>query len=408
LLSQPRDTFAVTGPSGATTGEPYSFTVTAQLPGGGTDISYRGTVHFTSSDGGASLPADYTFTTGDQGSHAFTALFHTLGSQSLTAADNNNGIIGSLSGILVSAPQASSFVVTGYPSPVGAGEVNTFTVSAIDDNGFSVTDYAGTVHFTSSDGRAILPVDYTFTTADHGSRTFGAVVRTAGTESLTATDSLNSVTGSQEAIVVNPGQASTFVVTGFPSSTVAGQVGAFTVTAADAYGNAATSYTGTVRFGSSDGSATLPANYTFIADDQGTHTFAAALKTAGTQSLTATDTVTASIAGSQQGIVVNAGTAHALLLTGLPSSIRVGQISTFTVQAVDAYGNVVSGYQGTVHFSSSDHKANLPANYTFTAADSGRHTFGASFRTRGRQTIQVTDTRNPELTVSVVVNVLDT
>src|SRR5262249_49175776 len=102
----------------AVSGEPYSFTVTAQLLGGGTDASYRGRVHFTSSDA-TSLPADYTFTADDQGSHTFAAVFRTLGPQSLTATDSSNGITGTLPGIVVSAPQASSFVVAGYPSPVG-------------------------------------------------------------------------------------------------------------------------------------------------------------------------------------------------------------------------------------------------------------------------------------------------
>ena len=36
-----------------------------------------------------------------------------------------------------------------------------------------------------------------------------------------------------------------------------------------------------------------------------------------------------------------------------------------TVTAVDAYGNVATGYTGTVHFTSSDGQAVLPANYTF-------------------------------------------
>jgi len=48
----------------------------------------------------------------------------------------------------------------------------------------------------------------------------------------------------------------------------------------------------------------LPANYTFVAADNGVHVFSATLKTAGTQSLTATDTVTASITGTQSGINV--------------------------------------------------------------------------------------------------------
>ena len=54
----------------------------------------------------------------------------------------------------------------------------------------------------------------------------------------------------------------------------------------------ATGYTGTVHFTSSDAQAGLPANYTFTGGDAGTHVFSVTLKTAGTQSITATDTVT--------------------------------------------------------------------------------------------------------------------
>ena len=46
-----------------------------------------------------------------------------------------------------------------------------------------------------------------------------------------------------------------------------------------------------------------------------------------------------------------------------------------TVTMKDAYGNVVTGYRGTVHFSNSDSTATLPANYVFTASDTGVHTF---------------------------------
>ena len=72
-----------------------------------------------------------------------------------------------------------------------------------------------------------------------------------------------------------------------------------------------TGYTGTVHFTSSDGSAVLPANYTFTAGDAGTHVFSVTLKTAGTQSITATDTVTGSITGTQNVTVNPAGSEHA-------------------------------------------------------------------------------------------------
>ena len=51
-----------------------------------------------------------------------------------------------------------------------------------------------------------------------------------------------------------------FVVSGFPSPTVAGVAHSVTVTAMDAYGNTATGYAGTVKITSSDSQAVLPAN----------------------------------------------------------------------------------------------------------------------------------------------------
>ena len=87
-----------------------------------------------------------------------------------------------------------------------------------------------------------------------------------------------------------------------PEWQIAGRPFAATVTAKDAFGNTAVGYTGTVHFTSNDGQAVLPANYTFVAGDNGLHSFSATLKTAGTRSITATDTVTSSITGTQSGL----------------------------------------------------------------------------------------------------------
>jgi hypothetical protein len=59
------------------------------------------------------------------------------------------------------------------------------------------------------------------------------------------------------------------------------------------------------------------------------------------------------------------------------------QAYSFTVTAVDAYGNVATGYTGTIHFSSDEDHADLAADYTFTAADAGTHTFVAAFNRFG-------------------------
>src|SRR5262249_34011481 len=65
-----------------------------------------------------------------------------------------------------------------------------------------------------------------------------------------------------------------------------------TVAAVDQFNNRLTSYTGTAQFTSSDASAILPPNYTFTAADQGMRAFTVTLQTAGTQTVTVTDTVT--------------------------------------------------------------------------------------------------------------------
>jgi hypothetical protein len=293
---------------------------------------------------------------------------------------------------------ASQFQVSG-PSGTTAGVSFSITISALDANNNPVPGYLGTVHFTSGDKAATVPANYTFTAADNGVHTFtGLVLRTAGTQSVAATDvATASITGSAT-ISVSAAAASGFTVTGLVSPRTAGATGAVRVTALDPFGNLATSYRGTVHITSSDAQAGLPADYTFTAADAGKHSFTVILKTAGTQSVTATDTVTATISGQRGGVVVKPANAAVLVVSGFPPSATAGTGYTFTIVLEDAYGNVATGYRGTIRFSSSDASALLPANYTFKAADKGSHTFTATLNTRGTQSLGATDTINGSLT----------
>jgi hypothetical protein len=373
-------------PSPASAGKPGNFTVTAQDAYGNVTPAYSGAVHFTSSDPLAQLPADSTLT---NGTGTFTATLKTVGTQSITATDIvNSSITGTQAGIIVNP---AAFVVQGFPSPIAAGTAGSFTVSAVDANGDLTPTYVGTVHFTSSDPKAQLPADYTFTAGDNGSHTFSATLFTAGTQSLTATDAVAGIAGTQAGIIVTAAGVSELVVTGFASPTTAGEAHNFSVTALDAYGNTVTDYSGTVHFSSSDPKAQLPDDFTFAPVNHGTNFFTAVLYTAGTQSLTATDTSNG-IAGTQDGIIVNPASAVTLQVAGFPSPITAGTPGTFTVTAQDFFGNTATGYTGTVHFSSSDPKAQLPDDYTFTAGDNGTHTFSATLFTVGIQSITAKDT----------------
>jgi hypothetical protein len=185
--------------------------------------------------------------------------------------------------------------------------------------------------------------------------------------------------------------ATSFVVTASPSSATAGAPVQVTVSARDSSGQVVPGYTGTVHFASTDGAAALPADYTFTAADNGVHTFSVTFKTAGAQALTVTDLMTG-ITGTLGGLVVNPAEASRLLLTA-PATVTALTPFRLTVTALDPYGNRATDYRGTVHFTSSDALAWLPADYAFTADDAGQHTFtrGLILWQTGTQTITATD-----------------
>ena len=56
---------------------------------------------------------------------------------------------------------------------------------------------------------------------------------------------------------------------------------------------------------------------------------------------------------------------------------------------VDVVGGCGEPTFSTVTFGSSDAQAGLPASYAFTAADAGVHTFTATLKTAGSQSITV-------------------
>ena len=115
--------------------------------------------------------------------------------------------------------------------------------------------------------------------------------------------------------------------------------------------------------------------------------------------------VTATISGTSwasstagTGSVTAAGAISKFVVSVTPTSVTAGGTVSPTVTAEDSAGRQLTGYGGTVHFSSTDSQAGLPSNYTFTSApsgaDNGAHTFtsGVTFKTAGTQTISVKDT----------------
>jgi PKD repeat protein len=385
-------------PSSTNAGVSGTVTITAEDPFDNLATAYRGQVAFTSSDHQAVLPSSYTFSSTDNGIHSFTVTLGTAGSQSIATTDLSGAITGSLGGILVAPAAVSKLAVHGFPASIIAGVPGNFTVTAEDAYGNRVPTYGGEIYFRSSDGQALLPSSYIFTAADAGVHTFSVTLKTAGTQSISAAGISGNASGSQGGIVVAAAAATALAVIGFPSPSRAGVSGSIVVTALDAFGNVAAGYRGTVHLSSSDTQASLPANYAFAAADAGCHVFSITLVTAGRQSVTGTDTGTSIITGSQGRITVNPAGASTLSVTGFTSGTTAGTARHVTVVVKDAFGNTATGYRGTIHFSSSDGRAVLPGNYTFTSTDAGRHTFTITLKTSGSNSITAMDSGNSAIT----------
>jgi uncharacterized protein (TIGR03437 family) len=158
-------------------------------------------------------------------------------------------ITGTSNNIAVSAAAGTHFTVLA-PASATAGTAFNFTVTALDQFNNTASTYAGTVHFTSSDSAATLPVNSTLAT---GAGTFSATLNTVGNRTVTATDTVtSSITGTSNS--VNVGSISTTTSISPSSATVPyGTAQTFTATVTGAPGTP----TGTVTFTDTTTSTTL-------------------------------------------------------------------------------------------------------------------------------------------------------
>jgi Putative zinc- or iron-chelating domain len=190
----------VAAPAAATAGTPFSFTVSVLDQNGHLDVEYSGTVHFTSSDPGATLPADATLT---NGTGTLSATLVKPGESTLTATDTLTGALTGTSGPIVVSPGPAASLQVTAPAMATAGTSLSVTVTALDPVSNVATGYAGTVHFTSSDGAATLPADSTLT---NGVGTFQVTLATPGGQSVTATDTVTAaLTGSASVAIAGGG-----------------------------------------------------------------------------------------------------------------------------------------------------------------------------------------------------------
>jgi hypothetical protein len=192
-----------------------SFTVTALDASNNVFTSYSGTVHFTSTDGQATLPANSTLT---MGTGNFSATFNTLGNQTITATDSAS-LTGKSSAIdVVTATATTHFFVSNNGGGAGTRSPTEITVEALDGSNNPSTGYTGTVQITSSDGKAILPANGPL---QNGTGGVLVTFETAGNQTVTATDTgTPAIKGSSSTIAVSATAAPAITSAAPPKGTV--------------------------------------------------------------------------------------------------------------------------------------------------------------------------------------------
>jgi hypothetical protein len=338
-------------------------------PGAGT-VSY-----YVRRDGGAassacpssSAPATQTSCTDTSvatGTHSYTvtAVWHSWTATSSSASAQ----------VLTGA--ATHLVLTPATTSPTAGTGDNLTITAKDASNNTVTSYTGTMMLTfsgastigafrplvtASNGTAIAfgssePISFSSGVASGSAQGGGAMtLYKAETASIKVSDGAID-NGSGVTVTVAPAGADSFAL-GTPSTQTAGTAFSETLTAKDAYGNTATSYSGkqAVAFSgpSSSPSGKAPSY-------PATVSFSAGAGTATPITLYDADegaTLSASqgaISGSSASFAVNPTTATGFALASVGTQ-TAGVSFSETITARDTYGNTATGYngKGTVAFS---------------------------------------------------------
>jgi hypothetical protein len=358
---------SLAAPGSATAGTAFNETITAVDTYGNTAEGYAGAKALTFSGPASSpngkapaYPSSVTFTAG-VGSAQVTL----YNARSTTLGVTDGTFSGTSSSFTVAAATAGSFSLS-TPEPTAGTQFNE-TLTAKDAFGNTATSYTGSKTVTFS-GPASSPSgkapsypsgQLSFTS---GAATAAITLYNAASTTLTATQS--AITGTSASFTVAPATASTFTIAS-PGTQTAGTAFSLSLTASDAYGNAA-AYEGakTITFKGPEASASetaplYPASVSFTAGK-------------GTASVTLYDAGTISVEASQSGgpkgtsssFAVNPAAAAKTAWTGTSSNTGAAEgLCLFTctwgnffkirewsshVSVTDIYGNVVANV-GTGH-----------------------------------------------------------
>jgi hypothetical protein len=283
------------------------------------------------------------------------------------------------------------FTVSATATNIAANGTSNLSITAKDENGATVTTYTGSHSIvfsganaspsgtkpsvTNSSGTATnfgTATAITFTTGvstvNNTTRNGQARLYQAGTANIVATES-SITTPEPVTIAVNAAAASKYVLAAASATPVAGAADELTITAQDAYGNVATSYTGphSLVFSTTAASTSPAGNVPTASDSSGadiafgsatTIEFAEGVAKAsegdggemtlyksGSTSVKAAEGTTVTTPTAVTVTVAAAPAAKLLLTSSTPTPVAATGFN-LTTTAQDAYGNTATSYAG--------------------------------------------------------------
>ncbi|AWL09160.1 Non-specific serine/threonine protein kinase [Aquirufa nivalisilvae] len=374
----------ITGTGTQTAGTSQTITITAKDASGNTATAYTGVKSITFSGASASsspvtnptvggtnvgTATNVTFSNGV--ATASLSLYHvesavlaaTDGSLSAAGSDRLSVSVsaGSFSKLIVSltSPQTSGTAFSGTNSLIAQDAYgNVVTGFDASTNNITVsTSLTGSISGLSGTNKLNNAGDFVSGVANISSLTFTG---TSGTGTFTFTPASGTAVTSGS-VSIGAGSATKFIVTGTGTQTAGGSQN-ITITAKDASGNTATAYTGakSITFSGANASSSPATNPTVASTDFGTATSVSFTNGVATVSMSLYKVESALIVATD-GSVTTSGSDRlsvsvspavfsklALSLAG-PQINGVAFTGTNSLTALDAYGNVVTGFDASTN-----------------------------------------------------------
>ncbi|HTZ85048.1 MAG TPA: hypothetical protein VMB05_00130 [Solirubrobacteraceae bacterium] len=404
---------AVTPPSAGTVR--YYVTRDGGTPGGTCPSASSPSTVTSCTDSGASIASH---------SYTITAVWHSWTAKSSTASAQVT--FGAATHLLLSPANANTI----------AGVADNLTITAQDAANNTVTSYtgarsltfggAGTIGanhpaVTSSAGSAVAfgnPTTINFSggiATVSGAANGAMALYKAEAAKITVSDGTIS-SGSGASVTVSPASAASFSVP-TPSTQTAGTAFEVTLTALDAFGNTATSYTGASKpisfsgpTNSPNGKAPVyPASVSF-ASGVGTAKGITLYNASATTALTAKEG--SSISGSSGNFTVSPASAASFSVP-TPSTQTAGTAFNVALTAKDEFGNLATGYTGekTIAFSGPEASPagsapKYPASVVFSAGVGTAN--GITLYDAGNTTLEATQGTVKGVSANFTINGLST